>query len=43
MYVWSGPRFVAAVLVTCKAFDERKAIDYAAEYCGLVTAESHSF
>ena len=43
VYVWSGPRFVSAVLFTCKAFDEREAIDYTIEYFGLGAFESHSF
>jgi hypothetical protein len=43
LYVWSGPRFVAAVLFTCKAFDEQKAITYTREYFGLGAFESHTF
>jgi S-adenosylmethionine decarboxylase len=43
LYVWTGPRFVSAVLFTCKAFDEHDAISYTRDYLGLRTFESHAF
>jgi S-adenosylmethionine decarboxylase len=43
LYVWTGPRFVSAVLFTCKAFDEHKAIDYTTSYFGVETFQSHVF
>ena len=43
LYVWTGPRFVSAVLFTCKAFDEHEAIDYTTRYFGMETFESHAF
>jgi S-adenosylmethionine decarboxylase len=43
LYIWTAARFASAVLFTCKAFDEREAIDYTRDYLGLTTFESHSF
>jgi S-adenosylmethionine decarboxylase len=43
LYVWTGPRFVSALLFTCKAFDEQEAITYTRDYFGLSTFDTHSF
>jgi S-adenosylmethionine decarboxylase len=43
VYVWSGPRFVSAVLFTCKAFDEDEAIAFTSDFFGLSTLEHCSF
>ena len=43
LYVWTGPRFVATVLFTCKAFDDDAAVAYTKDYFGLETLERRSF
>jgi hypothetical protein len=43
LYVWTGPRFVSALLFTCKAFDEHEAITYTRDYFGLRTFDAHPF
>jgi len=35
LYVWSGPRFLSALLYTCKGFDEARAIAFTREYFGI--------
>lgn len=35
LYVWSGPRFLSALLYTCKGFDEARAIDFTRDYFGI--------
>jgi hypothetical protein len=43
LYVWTVPRFVSALLFTCKAFDEHEAITYTRDYFGLGTFDTHPF
>jgi S-adenosylmethionine/arginine decarboxylase-like enzyme len=43
VYVWTGPRFVAVVLFTCKAFDEQAAIDYTSRTLSLGDYFTHVF
>jgi S-adenosylmethionine decarboxylase len=43
LYVWTGPRFVAAVLFTCRAFDEAAAVTYTREFFGLTDLDTRSF
>jgi S-adenosylmethionine decarboxylase len=43
LYVWTGPRFIAAVLFTCKLFDERSAIEYTSEFFKLSEFKAHAF
>ena len=43
LYVWTGPRFVAIVLFTCKAFDEHAAIAYTTRSLGMRQFEAHAF
>jgi S-adenosylmethionine decarboxylase len=43
VYVWTGPRFISALLFTCKAFDENEAIRYTRDYFGLGAFETHPF
>jgi S-adenosylmethionine decarboxylase len=43
LYVWTGPRFLAVVLFTCKAFDEAAAIDYTTRSWSMREFEAHAF
>src|SRR5918999_4461072 len=43
LYIWTGPRFVAVVLFTCKVFDEQVATDYTCDFFKLTTFEAHAF
>ena len=43
LYVWTGPRFVAVVLFTCKAFDEAAAIEYTTRSFSMGEFEAHAF
>jgi S-adenosylmethionine decarboxylase len=43
LYVWTGPRFVSALLFTCKAFDVDEAIDYTTAFFGLARFSSEEF
>jgi len=43
LYVWTGARFVAVVLFTCKAFDEQAAIAYTTRALGMGQFEAHAF
>ncbi len=43
LYVWTGSRFLAVVLFTCKAFDEQAAIDYTREIFKLGAFEVQAF
>ena len=35
VYVWTGPRFVSAVLYTCKGFDEEAAVAFTKDFFKL--------
>ena len=43
LYVWTGPRFVAVVLFTCKAFDEEAATEYTTRSWSMREFEAHAF
>ena len=43
LYVWTGPRFLACVLFTCKAFDADRAIEFIDEAFATTDRESRSF
>ena len=43
LYVWSKRRFFAAVLFTCKTFDERKALDFTQGFFAAADLEHRSF
>jgi S-adenosylmethionine decarboxylase len=43
LYVWTGPRFVAVVLFTCKAFDEEAATEYTTGSWSMREFEAHAF
>ena len=43
LYVWTGARFLAAVLFTCRAFDEQAAIDYTRDFFKLDAFEAQAF
>ena len=43
LYAWTGPRFVAAILFTCRLFDERSAIEYTENFFELNEFEGHAF
>lgn len=43
LYVWSKRRFFAAVLFTCKAFDERAALAFTREFFGAKDLEHRAF
>jgi hypothetical protein len=43
LYVWSKRRFFAAVLFTCKAFDEKAAVDFTRDYFAAAETESRGF
>jgi S-adenosylmethionine/arginine decarboxylase-like enzyme len=43
IYVWTGARFVAVVLFTCKVFDEQAAIDYTARTLSLRDFDTRAF
>jgi len=43
LYVWTGSRFFAAVLFTCKVFDAAQAVRYTRGYFGSENAEHESF
>jgi S-adenosylmethionine/arginine decarboxylase-like enzyme len=43
IYVWTGPRFVAVVLFTCKTFDEQAAIEYTSRTLSVREYDSHAF
>ena len=43
LYVWSGPKFFAAVLFTCKRFDVARALDFTREYFGAADVEHREF
>jgi len=41
--VWSKRRFFAAVLFTCKAFDERAALEFTREFFAASSLEHRAF
>jgi hypothetical protein len=43
VYVWTGPGFMAAILFTCRPFDERSAIEYTKNFFELNDFEGHAF
>ena len=43
LYVWSRRRFFAAVLFTCKKFDERAALDFTREFFAASEVEHRAF
>jgi S-adenosylmethionine decarboxylase len=43
LYVWTGSRFFAAVLFTCKRFDIDQAVAYTRKFFGSEDAEYKSF
>lgn len=44
LYVWSGPRFLSALLYTCKEFDEARAIAFTRDYFGIAgEVATHAF
>ena len=43
LYVWSKRRFFAAVLFTCKAFDEQSAVDFTREFFAAREVEHRGF
>jgi len=43
LYVWSSKKFFAAVLFTCKEFNENAAIEYTREFFGAAEIESKGF
>jgi hypothetical protein len=43
LYVWSGKRFFALVLFSCKAFDSARALDFIRGYLDSDELESRSF
>lgn len=43
LYVWTGPRFLASVLFTCKTFDEQAAIDYTRDFFKLGAFKAQAF
>jgi S-adenosylmethionine decarboxylase len=43
LYVWTGPRFVSAVIYTCKAFDERTAIEFMKSFFRADELATHAF
>src|SRR5262245_26532620 len=43
VYVWTGPRFVSAVLFTCKTFDDDRAVAYVEDFFGLGELDHHAF
>lgn len=43
LYVWSKRRFFAAVLFTCKAFDEQAALAFTREFFGAKDLEHRAF
>jgi len=43
LYVWTGPRFLATVVFTCKAFDEAAAIEYTRHRLTLGVFEAKAF
>jgi hypothetical protein len=43
LYVWTGPRFVAAILFTCRLFNEHSAIEYTKNFFRLSEFETHAF
>jgi len=43
LYVWTGSRFAAVVLFTCKAFDEEAAIEYTTRSWSMQEFEAHAF
>lgn len=43
LYVWSRPRFLAAVIFTCKRFDAKRAIDVTREFFAMREVASQEF
>jgi S-adenosylmethionine decarboxylase len=43
LYVWTGKRFFAAVLFTCKRFEVQAALDFTRGYFGAAEMEHRSF
>ena len=43
LYVWSKRRFFAAVLFTCKTFDEQAALDFTREFFAARDLEHRAF
>jgi S-adenosylmethionine decarboxylase len=43
IYVWTAPKFFAAVLFTCKQFRAERAVDYTREYFASTDIENESF
>ena len=41
-YVWTGRKFVSALLYTCKAFDEAAAVEFTRRHFGIAEAASAS-
>lgn len=42
-YVWTGPRFVAVVLFTCKAFAQDAAVEYTRQFFQMSELEAQPF
>jgi len=43
LYVWSKPRFMAAVLFTCKRFDVERALEFTRRHFGATELEHREF
>ena len=43
LYVWSKPKFFAAVLFTCKRFDVGRALDFTRTHFGVAEVEHREF
>ena len=43
LYVWSKPRFFAAVLFTCKRFDVGRALDFTRTHFAAAEVEHREF
>lgn len=43
LYVWSNSRFLSLIIYTCKAFDEKKAVEVTKGFWKIGKIESRSF
>ena len=43
LYVWSGPKFLAVVIFTCKSFDAERAQDFTRDFFQMTQLESQGF
>jgi S-adenosylmethionine decarboxylase len=43
LYVWTGPRFLALVVFTCKEFDEATAVSFTREFFEMTDAAHQRF